>query len=73
MVTLRDTRTFRVLIYVALVVICCLTTLSMLTDLVDRYRVRNASLEMLSRLEGRDQFCPKMAGRVDHRSWKGKR
>ena len=50
------------LIYVALVVICCLTTLSILTDLVDRYRVRNASLEMLSRLEGRDQILSKDGG-----------
>jgi general secretion pathway protein M len=42
------------LIYVALVAVCCLTTLFMLSDLVDRYRARNASLELLSRLEGRN-------------------
>lgn len=42
-------------IYVALVVVCCLTTLFALSDLLDRYRVRNASFELLSRLEGRNQ------------------
>ena len=39
-----------------LVVICCLTTLFMLTDIVQQYRARNASLEMLSRLEGRNHW-----------------
>ena len=41
------------LIYVALVVTGCLTTLLMVTDTLDHYRARTASLEMLSRLEGR--------------------
>ena len=41
------------LIYVALVVIGCLTTLLMVTDTLDHYRARTASFEMLSRLEGR--------------------
>lgn len=42
------------LIYAALVIVSCLTTLFMLSDLVDRYRARNASLALLSRLEGRN-------------------
>jgi len=50
------------LIYVALVVVCCLTTLFAITDLVERYRVRNASFETLSRLEGRDQISSKDVG-----------
>ena len=41
------------LIYVALVIIFCLTALLSLTDIVNLYRARNASLEMLSRLDGR--------------------
>ena len=41
------------LIYVGVVVICCLATVLMLGDVVDRYRARDASLDMLSRLEGR--------------------
>lgn len=41
------------LIYVGAVVICCLATVLMLGDVVDRYRARNASLDMLSRLAGR--------------------
>jgi general secretion pathway protein M len=41
------------LIYFALVVVFCLTTLFSLTDIVDRYRTRNASLEILDRLDGR--------------------
>jgi len=42
------------LIYVGAVVICCLATVLMLGNVVDRYRARNASLDMLSRLEGRN-------------------
>jgi general secretion pathway protein M len=38
--------------YVALIVICGVITLSMLTDLVDRYQARNASLDTLARLQG---------------------
>jgi len=45
---------FSGVIYVALVVVCCLTTLFTLSDLVDRYRARNASFDLLSRLEGRN-------------------
>ena len=41
------------LIYVALVIILCLTALFSLTDIVDLYRARNASLELLARLDGR--------------------
>lgn len=41
------------LIYVALVIIFCLTALFSLTDIIDLYRARNASLELLARLEGR--------------------
>jgi general secretion pathway protein M len=43
------------LVYVAFITIACLTALYALTDIVEQYRVRNASLEMLSRLEGRRQ------------------
>jgi general secretion pathway protein M len=42
------------LIYGAVVVGCCLTTLFMLTDIVELYSARNASLEMLSRFDGRN-------------------
>lgn len=42
------------LVYIALVVVCCLTTLSAVTDIVEMYRARNTSLELLSRLEGRN-------------------
>lgn len=41
------------LIYVALVVILCLTALFSLTDIIELYRARNASLELLARLDGR--------------------
>src|SRR4029077_11210330 len=40
--------------YAVLVVICCLTTLFMVTDIVRQYFARSASLEMLSRLDGRN-------------------
>jgi len=53
---------FSALIYVGLVAICCMVTLLMLGDIIDRYRVRNASLDMLSRLEGRSP-----GGAKDHR------
>jgi general secretion pathway protein M len=53
---------FSALIYVGLVAICCLATLLMLGDVIDRYRARNASLDMLSRLEGRSH-----GGAKDHR------
>lgn len=42
------------LIYAVLVFTCCLTTLFMLTDMVEQYRARNAALEMLSRFDGRN-------------------
>jgi len=42
------------LTYVASIVICGVITLSMLTDLVDRYHARDASLDTLSRLQGPD-------------------
>ncbi|MGB7013394.1 MAG: hypothetical protein WBD97_23730, partial [Pseudolabrys sp.] len=40
--------------YAVLVVICCLTTLFMVTDIVRQYLARSASLEMLSRFDGRN-------------------
>lgn len=49
------------LVYVALVVVCCLTSLSMLGGLIERYHARNASLEILSRLEGRDHGGTKVS------------
>jgi general secretion pathway protein M len=39
------------LLYVALIVICGVITLSMLADLADRYHARDASLDTLSRLQ----------------------
>jgi general secretion pathway protein M len=42
------------LLYAALVVGCCLTTVVMLSDVVEQYRTRNASLTMLSRFDGRN-------------------
>jgi general secretion pathway protein M len=42
------------LVYLASILICGLITLSMVTDLVDRYNARNASLDTLSRLQGRE-------------------
>lgn len=50
------------LIYGAVVVGCCLTTLFMLTDVVEQYRARNASLEMLSRFDGRNHVASAQAG-----------
>jgi len=47
--------------YAVLVVICCLVTLFMLADIVQQYLARSASLEMLSRLDGRTH-----AGSVAH-------
>ena len=41
------------MVYIGIIVICCLTTLSMVTDIADGYRIRSAALETLSRLEGR--------------------
>jgi general secretion pathway protein M len=46
------------IVYVALVVALCLTTLFLLTDIVEHYRARNASLEMLSRLQERADASP---------------
>ena len=43
------------LIYFALILICSLTIVTALADIVERYRAHATSLEMLSRLEGRDQ------------------
>lgn len=40
-------------IYVTLIVACLLTTVSMVTSIIDGYRARNASMEMLSRLNHR--------------------
>jgi general secretion pathway protein M len=40
------------LVYAVLIVVCGLTTLILLTDILEQYRARNASLEMLSRLDG---------------------
>jgi general secretion pathway protein M len=42
--------------YAVLVVICCLTTLFMVTDIARQYLARSDSLEMLSRLDGRNHF-----------------
>ena len=42
------------LIYAALVVVLCLITVFMITDTIELYRTRNASLELLSRLDGRN-------------------
>src|SRR5262245_9901446 len=47
------------LIYAALVVGCFVVILSVLTDITDRYRALNASLDMLSRIEGRNQSASK--------------
>ena len=43
-------------IYVALIVAACLTTVAMLSDILEQYRARNASLDILSRLQGHGQF-----------------
>ncbi|MEJ2374297.1 MAG: type II secretion system protein GspM [Pseudolabrys sp.] len=42
------------LIYVALIIVLCLTTVYAFADVIEMYRTRNASLEMLSRLNGRN-------------------
>lgn len=42
--------------YVALIIIFFLTTLFSLTDIIDLYRARNASLELLARLNGRSHI-----------------
>ena len=55
------------LMYVALIVACCLATLFALTELVERYRARDASLEMLSRLAGQNQLSSGPAGTRDTR------
>lgn len=47
------------LIYVGLIVVCCLMIASALSDLVEGYRAHATSLEMLSRFEGRNQNSPK--------------
>ena len=39
------------LLFLAVILAACLTTLSMVTDTVEQYRAREASLDMLSRLE----------------------
>ena len=44
------------LVYVALIIAACLTTMAMLTDILEQYRARNASLDILSRLQGHGQF-----------------
>jgi general secretion pathway protein M len=46
------------LVYVALVVAFCLTTLFLLADVIEHYRARNSSFEMLSRLQERAQVSP---------------
>jgi len=46
-------------IYVALIVACCLTIAYASTDLMEGYRAHATSLEMLSRLEGRNQISSK--------------
>ena len=46
---------FSGLIYVAVVVVFCLATIFLLADIVEQYRARNASLDVLSRLEGGNQ------------------
>ena len=55
------------LIYAAVIVVCCLTTVFMLTDIVEQYRARNTSLEMFSRLEGRNQITSGHGGARDSR------
>jgi general secretion pathway protein M len=52
------------LIFLALITAACLTTLSMLTDIAEQYRVRNASLEKLSQFEGHGQFSSENVGRA---------
>jgi len=47
------------LIYVGLIVGCLVIIMSALSDIADRYRARNASLEMLSRFESRNQLSSK--------------
>ena len=61
------------LMYVALIVICGVITLSMLTDLVDRYQARDASLDTLSRLQGPELSFPKKECHLERRFWKDKR
>jgi general secretion pathway protein M len=53
------------LVYMALIIAACLTTLAMLTDILEQYRARNASLDMLSRLQGHGQFTTENGG-SDH-------
>jgi general secretion pathway protein M len=50
------------LFYVALVVVFCLMTLFTLMDTIERYRARNAALEILTRLDGRNQFSSERGG-----------
>ena len=61
------------LMYVALIVICGVITLSMLTDLVDRYHARDASLDTLSRLQGTELSVSKEGVHLERPSWKDKR
>lgn len=41
------------LIFVALIITACLTTLMMYANILEQFRARNASVDLLSRLEGR--------------------
>ena len=43
------------LIYLALVLVLCLTSIFMVTDIVEQYRARNTALEMLARFDGRNR------------------
>ena len=43
------------LIYVVLVLVSCLTSIFMVTDIVEQYRTRNTALEMLARFDGHNR------------------
>src|SRR3974377_2590943 len=43
------------LIYLVLVLVLCLTSIFMVTDIVEEYRLRNTALEMLTRFDGRNR------------------
>jgi len=59
---------FSGLIYLALVIVLCLTALFSLTDIMDIYRARNGSLEILAQLNGR-AHTPSTESSVTADSW----
>ena len=61
------------LMYVALIVICGVITLSMLTDLVDRYHARDTSLDTLLDYKAPNCLFPKEEFHLERPFWKDKR